>query len=101
MKQSQASKTAASIQNQPSHLSPPNPRYPKENPMRATATTPASNGAPSATATQPRERQTDHATTPRGGASEADLDAVLRESGPEDMALRNKLTVTVPEAAAL
>jgi len=69
--------------------------------MRTTATTPAPNGAASATATNPRARQSDQTSSPRNGSSEADPEAVPHESGPEEMALRNILTVTVPEAAAL
>jgi excisionase family DNA binding protein len=69
--------------------------------MRPTATTATAAGASSATATDPPARPPDQATSPTTAPSESDLDVVPHESGPEEMALRNKLTVTVPEAAAL
>jgi excisionase family DNA binding protein len=68
--------------------------------MRTTATSQASTGASSATATGP-PAQPDQASSSASAPSEADLDVVPHESGPEEMALRNKLTVTVSEAAAL
>ena len=69
--------------------------------MRTTATTPVLNGTSSATATEPPARPSEQASSPATAPDEAELEVVPHESGPEEMALRNKLTVTVSEAAAL
>ena len=69
--------------------------------MRTTATTATSAGASAATATDPPARPPEQASSPVSAPNEADLDVIPHESSPEEMALRNKLTVTVPEAAAL
>src|SRR5665213_996785 len=69
--------------------------------MRTTATIPELNGTSSATAAEPPAPPSEQASSPVSAPSEADLVVVPPEPGPEQMALRNKLTVTVPEAAAL
>ena len=69
--------------------------------MRTTPmNTPITDGS-SAIAPDPRGRRSDETSSSRAGPAEVEVDALSEDWGPEGMALRNKLTVTVPEAAAL
>jgi excisionase family DNA binding protein len=69
--------------------------------MRTSATTAVSAGASPSTATDPPPRPLDQASSSTTTPSEVGLELIPDESSPEVVALRNKLTVTVPEAAAL